>query len=268
MPTIGIISLLFGVLLLLAEWAGFLQSIVFTILSWRPFKRKAIPLTVFEEYPTVDVLIATYNEPEDLLKRTITASLQMRYPKEKLNVYVCDDGRRDSVQKLTESIGNATYISRPTNEHQKAGNLNHALTKTSGEFVVTMDADMVPRASFLEQTLGHFIDEDVSFVQAPQVFYNADAFQYNLFFEDQITNEQDFFMRRLEEGKDRFNATMYVGSNALFRRTALENIGGFATGVITEDMATGMLLQTNGQKSVFVNETLAVVYPQKRMQTY
>ncbi|GAF20063.1 cellulose synthase [Bacillus sp. JCM 19046] len=258
LPTIGIISLLFGVLLLLAEWAGFLQSIVFTILSWRPFKRKAIPLTVFEEYPTVDVLIATYNEPEDLLKRTITASLQMRYPKEKLNVYVCDDGRRDSVQKLTESIGNATYISRPTNEHQKAGNLNHALTKTSGEFVVTMDADMVPRASFLEQTLGHFIDEDVSFVQAPQVFYNADAFQYNLFFEDQITNEQDFFMRRLEEGKDRFNATMYVGSNALFRRTALENIGGFATGVITEDMATGMLLQTNGQKSVFVNETLAV----------
>ena len=36
-------------------------------------------------------------------------------------------------------------------------------------------------------------------------------------------------MRQLEEGKDRFNATMYVGSNALFRRTALEEIGGFAT---------------------------------------
>ncbi|WDF02077.1 glycosyltransferase [Shouchella hunanensis] len=258
LPTIGLVSLIFGILLLLAEWAGFLQSIVFTILSWRPFKRKAIPISVFDELPTVDVFIATYNEPEDLLKRTITASLQMRYPKEKLNVYVCDDGRRKSVQALVESIGNATYISRPTNEHQKAGNLNHALTLTSGEFIVTMDADMVPRASFLEQTLGHFIDPKVSFVQAPQVFYNADPFQYNLFFEDRITNEQDFFMRRLEEGKDRFNATMYVGSNALFRRTSLENIGGFATGVITEDMATGMLLQTNGQKSVFVNETLAV----------
>ena len=65
-------------------------------------------------------------------------------------------------------------------------------------------------------------------------------------------------MRQLEEGKDRFNATMYVGSNALFRRTALEEIGGFATGVITEDMATGMLLQANKWETVFVNETLAV----------
>ncbi|PFA51551.1 glycosyltransferase family 2 protein, partial [Bacillus cereus] len=85
-----------------------------------------------------------------------------------------------------------------------------------------------------------------------------DPFQYNLFFEDNIANEQDFFMRQLEEGKDRFNATMYVGSNALFRRTALEEIGGFATGVITEDMATGMLLQANKWETIFVNETLAV----------
>lgn len=65
-------------------------------------------------------------------------------------------------------------------------------------------------------------------------------------------------MRQLEEGKDRFNATMYVGSNALFCRIALEEIGGFATGVITEDMTTGMLLQANKWETVFVNETLAV----------
>ena len=51
---------------------------------------------------------------------------------------------------------------------------------------------------------------------------------------------------------------MYVGSNALFGRTALEEIGGFATGVITEDMATGMLLQANKWETIFVNETLAV----------
>ncbi len=65
-------------------------------------------------------------------------------------------------------------------------------------------------------------------------------------------------MRKLEEGKDRYNATMYIGSNALFRRTSIEEIGGFATGVITEDMATGMILQKHKQKSVFINETLAV----------
>ncbi|WP_077307348.1 glycosyltransferase family 2 protein [Terribacillus halophilus] len=257
LPTVGIISLIVGILLLVTEWAGYLQSIVFTVLSWKPFQRKTIPLSAFEELPTVDVYIATYNEPGDLLKRTIVASQMMHYPKEKLKVYVCDDGRRAAIRELTESLG-AYYLDRPDNMHQKAGNLNAAMTKTDGEIIVTMDADMVPRANFLERTIGHFTDEKVSFVQAPQVFYNSDAFQYNLFFEENITNEQDFFMRRLEEGKDRFNATMYVGSNALFRRSALEAIGGFATGVITEDMATGMLLQTKGQKTVFVNETLAV----------
>lgn len=256
-PTIGIISFIAGILLLATEVMGYFQAIMFTILSWRPFKRKHIPLSELESLPTVDVFIATYNEPEDLLKRTMIACTMMRYPEDLLKVYVCDDGKRESVRRLAESLG-VGYISRPGNKHAKAGNLNDALTKTDGEVVVTMDADMVPKAEFLERTLGQFTDEKVSFVQAPQVFYNADPFQYNLFFEDNITNEQDFFMRRLEEGKDRFNATMYVGSNALFRRKSLEDIGGFATGVITEDMATGMLLQTGDQKTVFVNETLAV----------
>ncbi|MDG5472350.1 glycosyltransferase [Jeotgalibacillus sp. ET6] len=257
LPTFGIISLVLGILLLATEIMGFVQSIVFTILSWKPFRRKHIPLTDLDQLPSVDILIATYNEPEDLLKRTIVACTMLRYPEHLLRVYVCDDGKRESVRELTESLG-ARYISRTGNEHAKAGNLNDAMLKTKGEIIVTMDADMVPKEEFLERTVGHFKDEHVSFVQAPQVFYNADPFQYNLFFEDNITNEQDFFMRSLEEGKDRFNATMYVGSNALFRRSALDAIGGFATGVITEDMATGMLLQTGKQRSVFVNETLAV----------
>ncbi|MDQ0207777.1 glycosyltransferase [Alkalicoccobacillus murimartini] len=257
LPTMNTISIIAGVLLLLTEVAGFLQSIVFSIISWRPFKRKHVPLSKLETLPTVDIFIATYNESEDLLKRTIAACTLIRYPKNLVTIYVCDDGRRSSVRELCEEFG-ISYIDRKDNSHAKAGNLNHALTKSSGEIVVTMDADMVPQANFLERTVGHFSDEEMVFVQAPQVFYNDDPFQYNLFFEDRITNEQDFFMRQLEQGKDRFNATMYVGSNALFRRTALDEVGGFATGVITEDMATGMLLQSDNRKSAFVNETLAV----------
>lgn len=257
LPTMNTISIIAGILLLLTELAGFLQSIVFSIISWKPFKRKHIPLSDFETLPTVDIYIATYNESEDLLKRTIAACTLIRYPKNLMAIYVCDDGRRASVRELCEEYG-IGYIDRKDNSHAKAGNLNHALTKTNGEIVVTMDADMVPQANFLERTLGQFTDPEMVFVQAPQVFYNDDPFQYNLFFEDQITNEQDFFMRQLEQGKDRFNATMYVGSNALFRRTALEEVGGFATGVITEDMATGMLLQSDNRKTAFINETLAV----------
>nr|WP_236809747.1 glycosyltransferase family 2 protein [Bacillus glycinifermentans] len=148
-------------------------------------------------------------------------------------------------------------IERESNEHAKAGNLNHAMSRSEGELIVTMDADMVPLPSFLQKTVGYFQDEKVAFVQTPQAFYNEDPYQYNLFSGTNIPNEQDFFMRRLQAGKDRFNAVMYVGSNTVFRRTALEEIGGFATGVITEDMATGMLLETKFE-AVFVSEVLAV----------
>ncbi|MDR4215681.1 cellulose synthase, partial [Bacillus paralicheniformis] len=61
----------------------------------------------------------------------------------------------------------------------------------------------------------------------------------------------------LKAWKDRFNSVMYVGSNTVFRRSAWDEIGGFATGGITEDLASGILLSTKF-KSVVVKEVLAV----------
>lgn len=257
LPALGWFSLLAGLFLLFTEFAGFTQGIVTGLLFWSKNKRIKIPMSKLEKLPTVDVLIATYNEPTDLLKRTIVATQLIDYPKELLTIYICDDGKREDVRRLCADLS-INYLVRNSNDHAKAGNLNHALTCSNGEIVVTMDADMIPRANFLKETLGHFSNKETAFVQAPQAFYNDDPFQFNLFAVDNINNEQDFFMRLLESGKDRFNATMYVGSNALFRRYSLEKIGGFATGVITEDMATGMLLQAEGWETVFVNEVLAV----------
>lgn len=257
LPTLSIISITVGLLLLFTEWMGYLQSVVTSILFWKKNKRKKVFLSSFELLPTLDVMIATYNEPVDLLKRTIVAAQLMDYPDHLYEILVCDDGRREDVRKLCEEL-NVQHITRKDNKHAKAGNLNHAMKVSKGEIIVTMDADMIPKVNFMKETLGYFSDPKVAFVQAPQAFYNDDPFQFNLFASDRVNNEQDFFMRMLEDKKDRFNATMYIGSNALFRRDALEKIGGFATGVITEDMATGMLLQANGWQTVFVNKVVAV----------
>jgi len=131
------------------------------------------------------------------------------------------------------------------------------LSHSNGEIIVTLDADMVPKSDFLTKTIGFFADEKMGFVQAPQAFFNPDPFQYNLMSHIEVPNEQDFFMRELEAGRDKFNATMYVGSNTLFRRSALEKIGGFSVGCITEDVATGMLIQAAGYKSRFVKSVIA-----------
>lgn len=255
-PTDGRWNTLTGVALLVVEIIGFAQFVMFYVVQWRPFSGRHVPLSVFGELPSIDVFIATYNEPLSTLRMTIAGAMGMRYPTDAVRVYVCDDGGRAEVRLLAEQYG-AIHLAREDHSHAKAGNLNHALDVSDGDLIVTLDADMVPRPDFLERTVGPFNDPEVGFVQSPQAFYNEDPFQYNLFSGHALPNEQDFFMRTLQGGKARFNATIYVGSNAVFRRSALEEIGGFAVGVITEDLATGMLIQAAKYRTEFVPEVVA-----------
>ena len=252
---LGIVGIVVGILLLLAEWMGFWQFLVFRVLFWKPYQNNEWPPEDFAVKPTVDVLISTYNEDVKILKKTITGCLNLDYPKDRLNIFLCDDGRRGEIRHLCEELG-VHYLKRKDNKDAKAGNMNNALRRTKGEFIMLLDADMVPKSFFLKKTIGYFVNNKMGFVQTPQMFYNPDPFQYNLRLYKKIPNEQDFFMRDIQGGRDNFNAVLHVGTNAVFRRKAIEDIGGIPTGTITEDMATGMLLQAKGYESRFVKEVL------------
>lgn len=258
LPDNSVMSMILGGGLLLAEIGSFLLSIVFYFLFWnKNTKEEKVLSVLYPNYPTVDIFIATYNESESILKRTVVASKKVRYPDlKKVQIYILDDGDRENIALLAKELG-VNYIRRDDHEHAKAGNLNHALAETNGEFIVTLDADMIPRVDFLEKTIGYFENSKMGFIQAPQTFFNDDPYQFNLFSENNLNNDQDFFMRRIEDQKDIYNSVMYIGSNAIFRRKALDSIGGFSTGVITEDLATGMFIQAKGWETRFVNKNLA-----------
>lgn len=256
LPTEGTVNRVGGIAFLLLEIITIAQTLGFGLLFWRPAPNRRGPALFPGRCPTVDVFIATYNEPVDILEPTIVAATQLDYPADRFRVWVCDDGDRPHIKELAEKW-NVGYLRRDDHEGAKAGNLNNALAHTSGEFVVTMDADMVLKPQFLRHMVGHFASSDVAFVQAPQAFHNADVFQHNLFAEHAVRNDQDFFMRHIEPQRDMHNAAIYIGSGAIFRRAALDEIGGFVTDVITEDMATGLVLQNAGWRAVYVNEVLA-----------
>lgn len=254
-PSISWPALLVGILLVTAELVGIAQSATSTVLGWWQTKHVPIPLSALARIPSVDIYIATYSESIAVLEPTLAGTMSIRYPG-RFTVYLCDDGSRPEVRALAQLYG-VEYLEREEHQHAKAGNLNNALAHSAGSLVATLDADMIPTVDFLEKTVGYFVDENLAFVQAPQAFHNQDAFQYNLFSGDALPNEQDLFMKTLQSGKQRSNAVMYVGSNTVFRRTSLDAIGGFATGVITEDMATGMLLQAAGYRTQFVPDIIA-----------
>src|SRR4029453_7278340 len=88
--------------------------------------------------PKVDVLIPTYNEPLAVLEKTTIGALSMEWPN--VAIYVCDDGRRPWLRDYCEAKG-VGYITRPDNQGAKAGNVNHALKVTDGEFIAIFDAD-------------------------------------------------------------------------------------------------------------------------------
>jgi cellulose synthase (UDP-forming) len=234
-----------------------IQSIVFkTILGT---SKKLVPKKdkKFKELPTLDVIISTYNEPLYILSRTILAAMKIDYPKCKLNVYVGDDGSRQEIKDFCDKVG-AHYVSREDHSHAKAGNINNVLNNSNGEYLLLLDTDMIPKKSIAFDMIYYFEDSKAGFVQSPQVFYNNDVYQINLKVGDAVPNEQDFFMRDILEKRAAYNAVLHVGSNAIFKRAAIEDIGGIPTKSITEDMATGMLIQAKGYNSYFVNKPLAI----------
>ncbi|MCI0351307.1 MAG: glycosyltransferase, partial [Acidobacteriales bacterium] len=143
------------------------------------------------------------------------------------------------------------------NAHAKAGNLNYALGVSEGELVLCFDADFIPTRDFLERTVGFFRDPVVALVQTPQNFFNQDAVTRNLGLEHALEDEQKFFFRALQPGRDAHNAIVCHGTCWVARRSALEEIGGIPTETITEDWATSIKLQAAGYKLVYLNEALS-----------
>jgi cellulose synthase (UDP-forming) len=207
-----------------------------------------------DRLPSIAVVIPTYNEGPEILVPTIAAAVALEPVHE---TWILDDGARPEVEELAAALG-ARYLARPTHEHAKAGNLNHALGVIDAEILAVLDADHVAAPEFLQATLGYFADPRIALVQTPQDFYNVSSFEHGAGTTyGEPFHEQALFYRLLQPGKNRWNAAFWCGTNALVRVSALREVGGAATETITEDIHTTIRLHRHGWKTVYHNEVLA-----------
>ncbi|KNY21695.1 glycosyltransferase [Methylobacterium sp. ARG-1] len=220
-----------------------------------------------EELPTVDVFIPTYNEPLDVLERTIIGALALDYPRDKFKVYVLDDKRRDWLKTYCEEKG-AIHVTRPDNSHAKAGNMNNGLKVSSGDFVAIFDADFVPYRNFLRRTLPFFTDPTVGIVQTPQHFFNKDPVQSNLSLEKVWPDEQRLFFDEMAASRDAWDVSFCCGSCSVARRAALDVIGGFPHDSITEDLLTTLAMLNKGYKTRYLNERLSMGLAAENLKGY
>lgn len=217
--------------------------------------------------PTVDVLIPCCGEPLALLERTVIACCRIDYPAK--TVWLLDDGPEhegtdshghgspQQRRALARSLG-ARYHRRQGRQHAKAGNLNAALPHCHGELMAVFDADVVPQPQFLRRTVGLFLREArLGFVQTPQSYMTPDPLMRNLAMEDWLLPDEESFYRWIEPVRDSVGAVVCAGTSFLMRRQALDQVGGFSTDSLSEDLATGIRLIALGWQGLFLPEKLS-----------
>ncbi|MBR1802919.1 MAG: glycosyltransferase [Clostridia bacterium] len=246
-------SVFFSCLLLFFE---LIEHTEFMVFYFNTFISKDIKVknSKLGKEPNIDVLIPTINEAYELIEETIKACTEIEYANK--FIYLLDDGNRKEIKELAEKY-NIHYVARVSHENAKAGNLNYALNLIKSEYILVLDCDMKPKKTIINDIMPYFADETVGFVQTPQCFENPDIYQYRFELFKSIPNSQNYFYQVLQEKKNNINAVVFCGTNAIIKREALDKIGGFATGSITEDIATGMLIENAGYKGIYVNQAEA-----------
>ena len=242
-------ALAFSWVLWLAEAFG-----AFTYLLFAWITRDTSPTREFRPPRpglSVDILVPTFDEGSEILEATLVGCNQVSYPH---RTYVLDDGRRPAIEQLASRLG-CHYLTRESRAHAKAGNINAALPRTAGQFIVVLDADMVPQRDLLERTLGYFEDPRLAFIQMPQEFYNHDSIQHDP--RAVLWHEQSLFFRVIQPGKNHSDSAFWCGSPSVVRRSALEDVGGVASSTITEDIHTSVRMHSRGWSSFFLAEPLA-----------
>ncbi len=270
--TLGFVDpfdMMFGYGLFAAEvYAWIVLMIGYFQVLW-PLERQPAPLPAdVQEWPTVDVYVPTYNESLDVVKPTVLAAMVMDYPADKFKVYILDDGRRPEFKRFAEEAG-CGYLIRPSNEHAKAGNINHALTITKGKLIAIFDCDHIPTRAFLQMTVGWFLrDRKLGMLQTPHHFYSPDPFERNLGTFGRVPNEGQLFYGLIQPGNDFWNATFFCGSCAVLSREALDEVGGIAVETVTEDAHTSLRMHRKGWNTAYLRWPLAAGLATERLSIH
>lgn len=228
---------------LAAEGLAFLLLVLVTVDVWHLRGHRPEGLPPARPWQ-VDVFVPTCREPLEVINTTLQAVKAISYePKE---VYVLDDGDSPQVARLAQSLG-FHYLSRLAAglalENAKSGNLNFGLAHSQGELILALDADQVPVPEILSRLVGFFALDRVAYVQSRQAFFLPEG--------DPFYNSDRVFYEVLQLNNDQANAVVSCGSGVIYRRAALEEMGGFTTWNLVEDFTTSYELLSRGWKGIY-----------------
>jgi cellulose synthase (UDP-forming) len=245
-------------LLVVAELFNVVHAVGFW---WTCARSGGRPHRAHQGMPDVDVLIPVYGEPVEVVEPTLLAARSLCGAR--VHVALLDDGGSPEMEALARRH-RVRYVRRSVHVGAKAGNINHALQRIGAPYVAIFDCDHVPAPDFLERCLGHFDDPAVALVQTPQWYANAGGNEVAA----AAASQQALFFGPIARGKDARGAMFCCGTNMVFRREALDDVGGFPEASVTEDFQLSLGLHERGWRTAYVAQVLAQGLGPEDMASY
>lgn len=223
-------------------------------------KRFEWPSTNHEKYPTVTVQLPIFNESY-VVERLIESVVAFQWPKDKLEIQVLDDSNDETVSIVAEKVHalqaegfDIHQVIREDREGYKAGALEYGQKICRGEFIAVFDADFIPKPDFLLNTVPYFSDSNVGLVQARWGHINRD---YSL-----MTKVQAFALNAhftVEQmGRNKAGYLMnFNGTAGIWRKTCINDAGGWEHDTITEDLDLSYRAQLKGWKFRYLENVVS-----------
>lgn len=212
-------------------------------------------------WPKVTVQLPIFNE-RNVSERLIKAAAALDYPRDLLEIQVLDDSIDETMEivdnissRLKEEGANIIVVRRGSREGYKAGALEYGMSISNSEFFAVFDADFVPAPDFLRRTIPPFFaDSKIAFVQTRWGHLNREE---SLLTRCQALGIDGHF---LVEQPARAAAGFFMnfnGTAGVWRRKAMEDVGGWSNATLTEDLDLSYRVQLAGWKSYYTENIVA-----------
>ncbi|MBW7905123.1 MAG: glycosyltransferase family 2 protein [Phycisphaerae bacterium] len=243
-------SLVLGVLCVYGLHRYFLVLTYYRVRS-----RPAKPRTSFESLPVVTVQLPMYNESL-VAERVIEHACRIDYPRDRLEIQVLDDSTDETTEiarrtaDRMRTLGyDVVYLHRDDRNGYKAGALAAGAQVAKGEFIAIFDADFVPPANMLRDTIHYFVDPRVGMVQCRWEHLNRQA--------SVLTRAQAILLdgHFVVEHTARNRSGRYMsfnGTAGIWRKAAIADAGGWQHDTLTEDLDLSYRAQLRGWKFIFL----------------
>ena len=216
-------------------------------------RRRTVSTNNLVSWPKVCIHLPLYNESR-VAGRLLSACVAMDYPRDKLEIIVIDDSTDETTKIVREFESRypstVHVIHRDNRVGFKAGALQKALDQSSGEFIALFDADYVPPVDFLKKMIPYlYLDEKVGFVQSRWSYLDG---QFS-WIAKAISLAIDIYA--FVDQRARYTGKLlahFSGTCGVFRRKAIQDVGGWSADTLAEDLDLSIRLHLKGWRYIYV----------------